>query len=514
MNRLLVPVLIAAALAWLPVSTSAAEPQNPTPTSGSERVKLYGEARLRFDALTEFGNHQRPWWLSSRLLIGTLLKPTDGLEIAIELEGLNGQFAGPTTPLGSVGLERPFRVSRSDIRQLEWFFPRRAALSILKPKGRFSIGLQTFEWGSGMLSNDGVGDPLFGDARQGGVVARVGGTLTPWAADKSAGAARGLIFVVAGDLVFRDDNAHLLRGDLAFQGLGAALLKTPKGSLGLFATARYQRDREDPYHPAEQRPWLFAVPVDLYGKLRLSPPNSPTSFHLESELAVIFGRTTRAYGEETYQGSSILSFGGLLRAHLQHEPAGINARLDLGYASGDADPRDAVSRTFSMNSDHEVGLLLFEHVLPLVQASAIDRAADPELSGTPSSGLRHGVPQGGVHNAAYLYPSLQWRPIPAIDLRFGGLLAWAPAAVIDVYESARKGGYNTGFDGQTADARFYGGEVLAAFRGTIPLRGSLSLQLGVEGAVFLPGSVFDGLHDDGGRLPQLGTLRARADLRW
>ncbi|HCP47503.1 MAG TPA: hypothetical protein DIU15_15790, partial [Deltaproteobacteria bacterium] len=479
-----------------------------------ERADVYGEARLRFDVLSEFVGHDRPWWLSSRIRVGALLRPTDSLEVALEIEGLNGQFAGPTTSLGTVGLEQPFRVSRTDRKQIEWVLPRKASLSIVRPTGRFAVGLQTFEWGSGMLSNDGVGDPLFGDARQGGVVARVGGTMTPWAPSESAGAARGLVFVVAGDLVFRDDNAHLLRGDLAFQGLGAALWKTPRSSLGLFATARYQRDRDDPYHPAEERPWVFAVPVDLYGSVRLTPTESPAALGLEGELAIISGRTTRAYGEETHDGGSILSFGALVRARIDHDAARIGARLELGYASGDRDPRDDVARTFTMNSDHEAGLLLFEHVLPLAQARAIDLAADPELSGTPSAGLRHAVPQGGVHNAAYLYPTFHWRPVAPLDLRIGGLLAWSDSGVVDVYESAKKGGYNTGFDGEVVDSRFYGGEVLAGFRGTLPLPQALSLQLGVEGAVFFPGSIFDGLGDEGDRLPALGTLRARADFRW
>lgn len=514
MFRLTAVVLAAILVGLLPALAEAGGPDDPPREARWDRADLYGEARVRFDFLSEFVGHERPWWLSSRFRVGTLLRPTDGLEIALELEAFNGQFAGPNTTLGTVGLDRPFRVSRTDLKQLQWVLPRKASLALVRPTGRFTVGLQTFEWGSGMLSNDGVGDPIFGDAMQGAVVARVGGNLAPWAARESAGAARGLVFVVAGDLVFRDDNAHLFHGDLAFQGLGAVLWKTTRSSLGLFATARYQRDREDPYHPADKRPWVFAVPVDLYGKVRLTPDESPAAFGLEGEVALISGSSTRAYGEESSNGSDIASFGALLRARFDHDVARLSVLMELGYASGDADIRDGVARTFHMNSDHEVGLLLFEHVLPLVQARSIDRAADPELSGTPSPGLRHGIPQGSVHNAVYLYPTFRWRPVATLDVRLGGLVAWSASDVVDVYESAIAGGYNQGFDGEQAESRLYGGEVLAGFRGTIPLPAGLGLELGVEGAVFVPGAVFDGLSDDGSRLSILGTVRARADFRW
>ncbi len=480
-----------------------------------ERADLHGDARVRFDFVPDFGvdsaatPHDRTWWLSSRLIVGADFEPRDGLELAFELEALNGQFAGPVTSVGSVGLDEPFRVARHDRKAMEWILPRKASVSLVRPTGRFSFGLQTFEWGTGMLSNDGVGDATFGDPRQGGVVARVGGTLTPWRPNEEAGAARGLIFVLAGDFVLRDDNAHAFRGDLAFQGVGAVLWKTGRSALGVFATARYQIDREDPYHPAEARPTAFAVPVDLFGRVRVTPDEAPVQLSVEGEFALVNGTTTRGYGEATYDGARIASHGGLLRAKLDVEPIGLTGQVEIGYASGDADPRDDVARTFTMNSDHEVGLLLFEHVLPLTQAGAADRAADPDLTGTPAAGLRHAVGQGGVHNAVYLYPTARWQPVGTLEVRAGALLAWAAAPPGDLYESARKGGYPTGWDTEPAEAGLYGVEALGAAAYTFELPADVGLTFGAEGGVLVPGAVLDGLD-----LGVLGTVRGRFDLTW
>ena len=75
--------------------------------------------------------------------------------------------------------------------------------------------------------------------------------------------------------------------------------------------------------------------------------------------------------------------------------------------------RDATSRTFSMHSDHEVGLLLFEQVIPLLTARAADRGVDPALLARPTPGARNLVNQGQVSNAVYVFPTVRYRPQPA-----------------------------------------------------------------------------------------------------
>lgn len=475
-------------------------------------VDVHGEARLRVDALRPFAldvlgtGADRSWWLSSRIRVGVDLKPTDDVTVAFELEALTGAFAGQWTSVGT-SIERPFRVSRSSVEELLHVLPRKLGVRVSKPTYSVTAGVQTFGWGSGMLSNAGDGDPIFGDAMQGGVVLRVGGAATPWRPDASRGLARGLVFFGAFDFVIRDDTAFLYRGDLASSGVGGVRLVGRRGEFGVLASARFQSDRVDPYHAAERRPSLFALPIDAYARWRFLPEDGPVHLTLEGEVAAVHGRTTRTYGEETVDGARIHSFGALARVRLDVDPVRLTTQLEVGYASGDADPRDGVARAFTMNSDHNVGLILFEQVLPLLTARAVDRVADPELSGTPAAGLRHGVAQGGVSNAVYVFPTVRIRPVHTLDVRLGWVLAVAPVQPVDLYATAANGGWSKGW----GSGRLYGNEIDAGLHWTLlapsPVR--VGVKLGVEGGVFLPGSAFDSLD-----LGVPATVRGHLAFTW
>ena len=472
---------------------------------GLVRLRVQG---LRPFAVDELGTVSgREGWLSSRVLGGVVIRPFEGVTFGVGLEALTGQLAGSWTSLGD-SVETPFRMSRRRIQELLWVLPRSLYGRYDGPKGTVTAGIQTFGWGTGMLSNSGDGEPLFGDAWQGGVVARVGGAVTPWRTVEKAGLARGLAFFGAFDFVLRDDNAFVYRGDLAVAGIGGLRLRAPRGEVGLLASLRYQRDRRDPQHAGQERPETLAVPLDLHARWRLLPEDGPVHLTLEGEAAMIGGRTRRSYGEETVEGSRILSAGGLLRARLDFDRARTSAQVEIGYASGDRDPRDGVTRTFTMNSDHNVGLILFDQVLPLLTARAVDRVADPELTGRPAAGLRHAIAQGGVHNALYVHPTVRVRPVHTLDVRIGWVLALAPAPVVDLYQTARNGGWSAGWGGSTG-GRLYGNEVDLGVHWTLPLPARLSVRLGVEGGVFVPGDVFDGL-----ALGVPATVRGRMDFRF
>jgi hypothetical protein len=156
-----------------------------------------------------------------------------------------------------------------------------------------------------------------------------------------------------------------------------------------------------------------------------------------------------------------------------------------------------------------VGLVLFEHVLPLVTARSIDRVNDPSLVAVSPSGLRHTVNQGAVSNATYVNPTVRWRPVGDLDLRIGWLWARTAADLVDVYETARVGGYNTTPGGATSGARSLGHELDASVRYPIPLPAAVGIDVGVDGGVHLPGAALDGVVDD-----PVWIARARLDLTW
>lgn len=504
---------------WILVSVGlAAEPAgaaDPPSEPRGARWDLSGEARVRFDAVTPFRldragtQTERHLWLSTGLRVAAGFELADGVDLNLGLEAFVGQVAGEWTGVGLAATERPFRVSRASATELQWVLPRRLNVTVSRPSGRFAAGVQGSHVGLGMLAHDGDHASPFGDARQGNVVARVGGALTPWRPNPDAGLARGVAFVLAADFVLRDDAASVILGDLAFAGTAGVRLQAPRGGFGLVVSPRYQLDREDPWHVAAARPHLFAVPIDATGSWRFGAEGSPVHVTLAGEGAVVLGRTNRPYGEETTEGAELLTLGGLLRGSVDVHPARLTITADLGYASGDSDPRDGVARTFAMHSDHNVGLLLFEELLPRLTARSADRVADPELSGLPAAGLRHGIAQGGVSNAVYLHPTLRVRPVSTLDVRVGWVLAFAAAPVVDLYETALNGGYNASWGGAEAGGSLYGNEVDLAVACTIPIPGRLALRLGAEAALLVPGDVFDGLE-----LGTLGTVRGHLDLRW
>ena len=56
------------------------------------------------------------------------------------------------------------------------------------------------------------------------------------------------------------------------------------------------------------------------------------------------------------------------------------AQVEMGYASGDANPLDGTQRRFVFDPNHRVGLLLFDEVLRFATARASTAAQDPLLT--------------------------------------------------------------------------------------------------------------------------------------
>ena len=105
----------------------------------------------------------------------------------------------------------------------------------------------------GILANDGDHPLFFGDYRYGSISERL------LFATKPGGKDSDFYLAVAGDLVYRDNNARLTRGDQALQAVLAAFWEKNGNKFGVFSTARHQEnDREladlDSHVEGEERP--------------------------------------------------------------------------------------------------------------------------------------------------------------------------------------------------------------------------------------------------------------------
>ncbi len=467
----------------------------------AEGWDAWGEARLRAAHRTALSldaagtTEPAADTLTSRLRAGGWLEPAVTLRLTLEIEALAGLAAGDTTDLGTARGDDTFRRRRDTQWGAAILRPRLAYLTWDTGVGRLTAGQQAFLWGTGLLAHDGVAESDFGDAWQGNLVERVAFGTRPIDA---------LTVFIGADLVFSDDNADLLEGDRALGAVLGARLELGALHLGLLQSFRWQRDRADDLRPDGERTTLRVWASDLYARLALD------AVTLEAEGALLVGHTDRPYLEETFEdGADVRAYGGVVRARYDHQPWFFTGKLELGFASGDNDPRDDVYRAFAFNTDYDVGLLLFDQVLPLLSARSIDRLHDPALLQTPPSGTRFAVHQGAVTNAFYAFPRLLWRPIRPLDLRLGYLVAVAPADVVDPYQSAIDGGFNSTYGGASPGGRFLGQELDAAVRYTWPVWGALSFTAGAEAAAFFPGGAFDDL--------DLGTVylaRGLGALTW
>lgn len=452
---------------------------------------------------------QRYFW-QSRLLAGGRMQMSTAVRVEVEVEALSGMAGGDPTTLGLAYTERPFSVARDGTTDLARVVPRKAVVAYTGSLGQITLGAQTFSWGTGMLANDGAGDNPFGDSWLGNAVARLSMATKPLAKTAVSPFWQQLAVFGAVDAAIRDDNATLFDGDTALTSLIGLRGEHQGNALGLLAFYRDQTDRDDPRRPTLAASTAKIVGIDLWGKLRL-PLDGSLALTVEGELAHLRGATTRPWNDSTWQaGADVASWGAVGRVRLDCDSCALTVQLDTGYASGDADPRDATARSFSMHTDHNVGLVLFDHVLPLLSARSVDQIADPLLSAVPPPSARFAVQHGGVQNAVYLFPTLRWRPLLPLQLRLGYLLALTAADYFDPYQSALHGGYPTGVGGKAAASGAYGHEFDAKITWDLDLPGQLVARLGAEAGLVVPGAVLDGL-------PGLGTpwlARGLATLRW
>lgn len=467
---------------------------------GGATWDTWGLARVRAAALVDLhvddAGHvvEGGLGVASRLVAGASWFPTSRINLWLELEALNGQVVGPQTSVGTDVVDPIFNVARDQRWGVGVFTPRRVSLSVLTDVGLLQVGHQGFWWGTGMLVHDGLRDPDFGVARRGNLSERILFATSPWQRSQTPSAwLRELQLLVAADLVYRDDNASLIEGDVAWGGVFGVRSVTPSLGTGLFVSYRHQIDRDDPRDPRKGRTGVDAVTTDVWVSATLAEL-AAQRLVVEGEAAFTAGHTDRPWLDETFEdGARIAAFGVFGRLRYDHDRAGLTARIDAGMASGDNDPRDRVARGFAFHSDMNVGLVLFDEVLPLVTARSAERVNDPGLIAVTPPGLRYTVNQGTVSNAVFINPVVRYRPSDWVELRAGYLAARTSGDLIDVYQAALRGGYNTTPGGASPGSRVLGHEFDLGLRSTIRLPGAVALVLGAEGGVLLPGAALDGL---------------------
>lgn len=490
-----------------------------TPTSSAINTR----PGLREDTLgqTNFGHH----WLrvTPRLQVKT------GLEVVGQLDVLTGLVIGDRAHDTHAD-----HTPRDDYNGFSNIQPRWLYATINTEVGVVRVGQQPSHWGMGILANDGDHPSVFGDYRYGAIVERILFATRPLGKESAWNVA------LAGDLVYRDNTARLTRGDHAYQGVVATWLERGQNQIGIYGV--YRNQTRERVSGGEFFPYDDKIEVGVIdSSARFATPVAGEDAYLfgAAEAAFIFGSTNAVRTQaQALEGRhvTVRAYGGAVQlgvAHTAHEsddraaPANgsaaptaqkarppmqfgdIVAQVEVGYASGDADPYDDVQKRFTFEPNHRIGLLLFDEVMRFQTARAATAAQDPLLANasrpTPGSDL---LPSnGGVFGAQYINPTVIVRPVRRLDLKGGMVVAQATADVVDPYRLALQGSY-VNYRGGSAKRRDLGMELDAGFEWRIPLDYEMTLNLGAQGGLLFPGGALANALGERMKTPWITIARA------
>ena len=425
----------------------------------------------------------------------------------LEADLLAGRIVGshPGTPMPEIADHgaRPF-----DAVSLDWAEiadPRQAYLEWQSPVGMLRTGLQSSNWGLGLLANSGADDDYFFGAPFGGDRAfRALFATAPLRVLDRSGWWDQLFVAVGADLVYRDENADLRAGDQAYQFLGSLLWDGEDASLGAYMAHRTQTDRDDST--------LDVTALDLFAERNWRNAGRTWAYRAAAEGVYLFGETTRADAPRGAGPIEVAAFGAAAHLEAQHLCSGLGVQFRTGFASGDGNPRAPSLHRFRFDPNYRVGLLLFDHHIPAWTRHSVDGAEDElRLRDTPR-GIDNLVESGSVTNTMYFHPILLWEATEDLHFATGFLTAFAHRPYRDLLASFQAGGELVGVNGADSPGSALGMEGQFGVRYTTHVGPRLQIEYHGEGAFLLPGAAFDDVLGEADR--PTGLLRAFVTATW
>lgn len=383
--------------------------------------------------------------VDTRVRLGGGVRAGDRWRAEVEADVLSGQLLGATWDMPD--LDERGRETRRALTA-DGIVPREAFVGARLPWFDVELGLVTSNWGLGLVANDGATDPWFGRSDFGDRTFRARLATKP-----IQRGAYPLYVIVAADRVLADDLARIVDGDVAWQGVAAALYAddrtlawgTAPRRLGAYGVVRDQQGGLG---------HLRAHVVDLYADWSWVP--GPV-VRLAAEGAVVVGRTDVARTYAAPDELPVRQAGFVVQSSVGQ--ARWTARLDAAYASGDAAPDDGVVNNFRFDRDYAVGMVLFDELAGALDLGALREATDPALAAYPPEGVETLAAEGAVHQAFALQPAVAVTPLDGIELRGGVVLAWSTAPIAQPFQTFRSGGAPTNHAGLPTTGRYLGTEL-------------------------------------------------------
>jgi hypothetical protein len=479
------------------------------PAADRMSVNFHGEYQLRFRALSNLPLSQpiratgdeastlgQRFHLYHWMRLRPVFRYDEVLEIRGELDFPRGFVGGPTTDRVDA--------ARDDFAERQWYGvrPRQLYLQYLTPLGLVRVGHQTSHWGMGLLANDGDHATLFGDYRRGTIVERL------LFATRPGGKNSATLIALAGDVVFDDPLAQLLDGDRALQAVAALRYEQPNWNIGVYGVLRHQERDSDSSGPLTPFTEELTVGVaDVAASFHAPLPDHDGYLFGEAEAVLIRGTTTlsrtidqTATGDEedvlTFGGAAKLGFVTTATTDTGRRFGRLVVSAEYGYASGDADPYDGTLRRFSFDQNHNVGLVLFDHVMAWKTARAATIAQDPDIVNRPAPGLDLFPSEGSISGATYVNPTVVVRPLHWLDLKGGVVIAQTTADLVSPFQAGALGNY-ANYEGGDERNHDLGVELDAGVDVRLPLSNHLVVNGGVDAGVFLPGGAFENAAGEG-----------------
>ena len=432
--------------------------------------------------------------------------PTKSVTYSGATASMHGTVTGDTT-VGSVTVTD----NADDTQTAQWpavdssyYYCRATGTAYLKSNGTSA--------GSWTVDNDGSRNAQFYDSNPGEFLNNI--TVT-YAVGKAPAARRVSL------PAYRSGQAFTIRDGIAPDGGAAASVSFgAKTDLPLFGDWNADGDQS----PGVYRPGTrtFYLASDKDGQ-------TVTSAFVfgAAEGAVIVGSTNLVRTPDQARSgndTAVRSYGGAAQLGMLHRRKGpgttsygekdpatfgdLVGQVEIGYASGDADPYDGTEKRFTFNANHKVGLLLFDEVMRFQTARSASAAQDPFLSNAtrPTPGVQLLSSNGAVFGAQYINPTFIYRPRYWIDFKGGMVVAQTTADYVDPYRLAVKGSY-TNYRGGDSARHDLGLELDAGFEARIPLQYKITLMLGAQGGVLFPGGALANDQGDKMKTPWLAVGR-------
>src|SRR5690554_1485449 len=236
---------------WPAVAHAQSTEESAQPKPAQLTYQIWGD---RLDA-SGYGEDSAERSALRQLIRGRLDLGSEAFGMRAEVDLLSGQLAGDWAPRVPSRVDTQTHANRDPFGRGQVVDPREFYAHWRTPVGELRAGLQTSQWGLGLIANSGSlqNEDIFNQNFGGDRVLRAVFATSPLRPFVDAGFAQDIYLALGADLVWQDENANFLAGDRALQAIAALFYRKASTQGGIYAAYRNQDDRNGDFLEV----WVF-----------------------------------------------------------------------------------------------------------------------------------------------------------------------------------------------------------------------------------------------------------------